>query len=160
MQAFTRAPRHVRQVLILASLTGLRLSDLLALEWSQVGQNAIIVEKTRKRGARAVIPLLPETRLLLAKLGRREGNVLKSSRGSGWTANGFGTVFQRLRPKGFDRTIHDLRGTFATRLILAGLTDSEAAMILGWSAKDIATIRARYVSQEAVVIDIAGRLSA
>lgn len=160
MRAFTRAPKHVRHVLMMAGLTGLRLSDLLALEWSQVGRNAIIVEKTQKRNARAVIPLLPETRLLLAKLGKREGKVLKNSRRKGWTANGFGTVFQRLRPNGFDRTIHDLRGTFATRLIRSRLTDSEAALILGWSAKDIATIRARYVSQESVVIDIAERLSA
>lgn len=160
MRAFARAPRHLRNALILAGLTGLRLGDLVRLDWANVGAKAIIVERTRKRGGRAVIPLLPETKALLARLGDREGPVLKNSRGQGWTESGLGSVFQKVKPKGFKRTIHDLRGTFATRLILAGLTDSEAAMVMGWTAKRIAAIRARYVNEERVVVALAERISA
>lgn len=160
MRAFARAPKHLRNALILAGLTGLRLGDLVKLEWSSVGANAIIFARTSKRGGRAVIPLLPETRRLLARLGDRTGTVLKNSRGKAWTDNGLGTVFQKCKPQGFDRTIHDLRGTFATRLIMAGLTDEQAAMVLGWTAKRIAAIRARYVNEERVIISLAEKLSA
>lgn len=160
MRQMTKAPKQLRNALKLAGLTGLRLGDLVRLEWSQVGAAAIIVERTRKRGGRAVIPILPETRKLLSKLGKQEGAVLKNSRGAPWTESGLGSVFQKAKPKGFDRTMHDLRGTFATRLILAGLTDQEAALILGWTAKQIASIRARYVNEERVIIDLAERLSA
>lgn len=160
MRAFANAPAHIRNALKLAGLTGLRLGDLVRLDWSQVGPKAIIVEKTRKRGGRAVIPLLRETRKLLDKLGEREGTVLKNSRGGQWTESGLGSVFQKAKPEGFDRTMHDLRGTFATRLILAGLTDEQAAMVMGWTAKRIAAIRARYVDEERVIISLAERLSA
>lgn len=160
MRAFARAPKHLRNALILAGLTGLRLGDLVRLDWANVGAKAIIIDKTRKRGGRAVIPLLPETRALLARLGERKGTVLKNSRGQGWTESGLGTVFQRTNPEGFERTIHDLRGTFATRLILARFTDEEAAMVMGWTAKRIAAIRARYVNEERVVVSMAERLSA
>jgi len=163
MRAMTAAPAHLRNALLLAGLTGLRLGDLVRLDWLQVGPKAIIVERTRKRGGRAVIPLLPETRLLIDRLAadsKREGPVLRNSRGQGWTESGLGSVFQKAKPTGFDRTIHDLRGTFATRLILAGLTDQEAAMVLGWTAKRIAGIRARYVDEERVIVSLADRLSA
>lgn len=160
MRAMTKAPTHLRRALMLAGLTGLRLGDLVNLDWGQVGKTAIIVPHTRKRDTRAVIPILPETRKLLGKIGRKDGPVLLNSRGTKWTESGLGSVFQKSKPRDFDRTIHDLRGTFATRLILAGLTDAEAALILGWGAKEIAAIRARYVDEERVIISLAERLSA
>lgn len=160
MRAFSSAPKHLRNALILAGLTGLRLGDLVRLDWGQIGPKAIIIDKTRKRGGRAVIPILPETRALLKRLGDRKGTVLKNSRGSSWTESGLGSVFQKAKPDGFDRTIHDLRGTFATRLVMAGLTDEQAAMVMGWTAKRIAAIRARYVSEERVIISLAEKLSA
>lgn len=159
MRAFARAPKHLRNALILAGLTGLRLGDLVRLDWANIGPNAIIIEKTRKRGGRAVIPLLPETRKVLDRIGKGTGAVLRNSRGQAWTESGLGSVFQKAKPKDFERTIHDLRGTFATRLIMAGLTDEQAAMVMGWTAKRIAAIRARYVSAERVVIDLAERLT-
>ncbi len=163
MRAMTKLPQHVRRALMMAGLTGLRLSDLVALEWSQVGRSAIIVT-TQKRKGRAVIPILPETRRLLHKIGGKElpktGPVLTNSRGDAWTTSGLGGSVRKLQPDWFDRTIHDLRGTFATRLILAGLTDDETAMVMGWETKRIAAIRARYVNQERVVIHLAERLSA
>lgn len=159
MRAMTRAPAHVRRALKLAGLTGLRLGDLVRLDWTQVHTNSIIIEKTRKKKTRAVIPLLPETRKLLDKIGRKKGAVLLNSRGKQWTESGLGSVFQKIKPDWFDRCIHDLRGSFATRCILAGLTDQQVATILGWEAKDVAAIRARYVSDERVIIDLAEQIA-
>lgn len=74
-------PAHVMTALRLARLTGLRLGDLVALEWSQVFEKQITVERTRKRGGRAVIPIFPELRALLDEIGRKDGAVLLNSRG-------------------------------------------------------------------------------
>lgn len=151
-------PEHLVDALTFASLTGLRLSDLVKVTWDQVFPTAIKINQTQKRKSRAVIPILPELRTWM-KDRDRSGTILKNSRGFGWSASGLGCVFQRNKPEGFDRTIHDLRGTFATRLIMAGLTDEQAAMVLGWSAKRIADIRARYVDEERVILSLADKLT-
>ncbi|MBB4859684.1 integrase [Novosphingobium chloroacetimidivorans] len=153
-------PAHVMTALRLARLTGLRLGDLVALEWKQVFDKQITVERTRKRGGRAVIPIFPELRKLLAEIGRKdEGTVLLNSRKQPWTASGLETVWQRKQPKGFDRTLHDLRGTFVTFLAVKGLTDEQIARIVGWTAEKVGEIRARYVDEARVVVSLVERLS-
>lgn len=157
--AMTDAPGHLLDALKLASMTGLRLGDLVRLDWSQVGDKAIIVQ-TRKRKVRAVIPIFPELRAHLDSRAWRKGPVLQNSRGKGWTESGLGSVFQKARPEGFDRTMHDLRGTYATWLATKGLTDEQIARIIGWSAKQVGEIRARYVDEARVVVSMVERLSA
>lgn len=154
-------PAHVMTALRLGSLTGLRLSDLVALEWSQVFDKQITVERTRKRGGRAVIPVIPELRMLLDEIGRKDsGTVLLNSRGKGWTASGLETVWQRRQPEGFDRTLHDLRGTYVTFLAVKGLTDEQIARVVGWTAQKVGEIRARYVDEARVVVSLVDKLSA
>lgn len=155
-------PEHVMDVLRVESWTGLRLSDALTkLDWGHVGPKAIIMI-TNKRKGRAVIPILPELRAWLDAVpeDKRFGPVLKNTRGKAWTKSGFETVWQRCKPEGFDRHVHDLRGTFCTMLILKGLTDEQVAMIMGWTAKRVAEIRARYVDEERVIVSLAEKLSA
>lgn len=158
-KAMEKAPKHLLDALTLASLTGLRLGDLVALDWSHVGDKAIILT-TKKRGGRAVIPIVPELRAHLDARTHRTGKVLRNSRGEGWTESGLGSVFQKAKPEGFDRTIHDLRGTYATWLAIKGLTDEQIARIIGWTAKRIAEIRARYVDEARVVVSLIDRLTA
>jgi integrase len=153
-------PAHIMAPLRLASLTGLRLGDLVRLDWSQVFDKQITIEKTRKRGGRAVIPILPELQTLLDQIGRKDGPVLLNSRGQGWTESGLETVWQRRKPAGFDRTIHDLRGTYVTFLAMRGLTDEQIARIIGWTAAKIGEIRARYVDEARSVVSLVERLSA
>lgn len=153
-------PAHIMTALRLASLTGLRLGDLVRLDWKQVFDKQITVEKTRKRGGRAVIPILPELRALLDEIGRKDGTVLLNSRGKAWTESGLETVWQRRKPEGFDRTLHDLRGTYVTFLAAKGLTDEQIARIIGWTAAKVAEIRARYVDEARVVVSLVERLSA
>lgn len=161
MRAMASAPKHLRDALKLAGLTGLRLGDLVALPIEAVGPRAIVLT-TNKRKGRAVIPILPAVRRLLDKLisERKTGPVLLNSRGQGWTASGLGGVFQKAKPAGFARTIHDLRGTYVTWLATKGLTDEEIARIVGWTAKRVAAVRARYVDEHRVVISLVERLSA
>lgn len=153
-------PPHILRALKLASLTGLRLGDLVALEWRHVFDRAIILV-TEKRKGEAVIPIYTELRAFLDEIGRGDPDtpVLLNSRGKGWTASGLETVWQRRQPEGFDRTIHDLRGTFVTWLALKGLTDREIADIIGWTTTRIAAIRSVYVNRARVVVNLAERLS-
>jgi len=61
--------------------------------------------------------------------------------------------------EGFDRTIHDLRGTYATWLAMRGLADEEIARVIGWTAKRIGEIRARHVDEARVLVSLIDRLS-
>ncbi len=161
MDAFEpQATPQLWRAIKLASLTGLRLGDLLKLSWDHIGQDAVVMV-TNKRGKRVVIPMLPELRTLLASIEGDEGPILRNSYGNPWSADGLKTVFQRAKKKtGIAKRIHDLRGTYVTFLAVKGLTDQEIARIVGWSEKRISEIRARYVDEARVVIELSKRLSA
>jgi len=172
------ASAEVREAVDLAACTGLRRGDLVKLPWSAIGENAILWKTGKSRGkARIAIPILPETRALLDRIRARyeaemaarrpsrrkpaPPTVLASSRWTSWTVSGFASRFNDAKQaSGIDVNLHDLRGTFATRCMIAGLTDDEIGNILGWSPKDVAVIRAKYVDQARVVIAIGERLAA
>lgn len=158
-QAFADAPAHLMQALRLASMTGLRLGDLVRLDWSQVSEISIVLT-TRKRKKRAVIPMVRDLREFLDNIEGDQGAVLRNSRGQPWTESGLGTVFQRNKPEGFDRTIHDLRGTYVTWIATKGLSNDEIARVVGWSPQRIAEIRARYVDEARAIASLIDRLSA
>lgn len=148
-------PGHIRRVLTLGSLTGLRIADLLALAWEDVHQGYIALT-TRKTGGDAVIPLHEDLMRFLTGPGR--GIILRNSHGEPWTPDGWQSSWRTARPEGFDRKVHDLRGTFATRMMIAGFTDTEIAMVMGWRAERIAAIRMRYVDRSRVARAMAERL--
>lgn len=152
-----KVPGHIRRVLLLGSLTGLRIGDLLRLRWEDL-QPGYIALMTAKRGVEAVIPLHPDLARFLTGPGK--GAILRNTRGEPWALEAWKSAWGREKPAGFDRRVHDLRGTFATRLMIAGFTDQEIALILGWGVERIAGLRARYVDRGRVVRAMAARLSA
>lgn len=155
-EAVKDAPGYVRRVLVLGSLTGLRIGDSLRLAWEDL-QPGYIALKTRKTGGEAIIPLHPELARFLT--GPGQGAVLRDTRGKAWTLEGWKSAWGRTQPEGFDRHVHDLRGTFATRLMAAGFTDTEIALVMGWRAERIAAIRMRYVDRGRVARALAERFS-
>lgn len=152
-------PEHIMKALRLAEMTGLRLGDLISLDWSHVGPSAIVI-RTNKRKVRAAIPLHRELKAFLEALDHREGAILRNTKGQAWTTSGFKSSWGKAKPDGFDRTLHDLRGTCATWLIGKGFTDTDAATIMAWKVARVAEIRARYVDRERTVIAMAERLNA
>lgn len=172
-----KATPEVIEAVELAAATGLRRGDLVRLPWAAVGEHAIVWKTSKSRGRTLVtIPLMPETKALLkrirarqeaAMLARRQDKrkplpetVLASSYLRPWTATGLGSRFHDFKLEaGIDVHLHDLRGTFATRCMIAGLTDQEIADILGWDTKDVAAIRSKYVDQARVVIAIGERIA-
>lgn len=151
------ASAQVMRAVRLACLTGLRRADLIALTWEQIGDHGIRLP-TQKTGKTVTIPLLPETRALLGP--RKAGHVLLSSRGAPWSADGLESLIWRAKQKcGLTLHLHDARGTFATRLRMAGLKASEIADIMGWEEKRVERLLATYVDQSAVVRQLAVRLN-
>jgi integrase len=137
----------------LAAHTGLRLSDLLRLSWSHVGEDAITFSTGKSRGRReAIIPLYDDLRAVLARIPKRATTVLTSSKRRPWTADGFGSSFNTAKHEAGiaekDLHFHDLRGTAATKFYNADLPIRVIAEILAWSEDQmngsfVATLPAR-----------------
>jgi integrase len=144
----------------LATLTGLRQGDLLKLTWSQVGDLAIErrTNKSRVRGsapATALVPMYGELRDFLATIPKRGPMVLTNTQGRPW-ADGFrGSWNDALTRAGLKGRLrfHDTRGTFATRLYLAGFTIREIAEAMAWSEDRVDKIIKRYVTRDAMLRD-------
>jgi len=138
----------------LAAHTGLRLSDLLRLSWSHVGEDAIVFATGKSRGRReAIIPLYGDLRKLLKRIPKRATTILTNSRGRPWTADGFGSSFNTAKHAAGiadkDLHFHDLRGTAATKFYTAGLSIRVIAEILAWSEDQVERIIRRYVGRTA-----------
>jgi integrase len=170
---------HVLDGLRLCVLPGLRREDLVTVTLDDVYDHAIVkraLKVSRGRRRTVTMPRLPELDALLGELGQRqrqEGvrNLLVNSRGKPWSGDGFGGSFNRIRDaagivyldpdtgKERPKHLHDLRGTFATRLIEKGLTDQEVAEVMGWSPDRVSGIRRTYVDQSRVIVAMGERIS-
>lgn len=151
---------HVARAFKLAAWTGLPRGDLIALRWSEVG-DLYISRKRNKTDVDTVIPLFDETRALLKLFPKTAVTVVTSKRGKPFTARGFAMAVERARTKAGvaeGKTLHDVRGTFATRLMRADFQDREIDEILGWETGKSQRIRRRYISRRAVVINAIERM--
>jgi integrase len=151
---------HVARAFKLASWTGLARGDLIGLRWNEIGELYI----SRKRGktkVEAVIPLFDETRALLAEFPKIAVTVVTNARKQPFTARGFASAVEEARAAAgvaIGKTLHDLRGTFATRLMRNGFEDREIDEILGWETGKSARIRRVYINRKAVVISAIERM--
>lgn len=144
----------------LAAETGLRMGDLLDLPRSAVTAHAIIW-KTSKRGRQVVVPLTPAAKALIKQMPKRALTVLTNSRGDAWTRDGFKTMFAKAKTAAgiTGLRFHDLRGTAATRLFLAGSPKRDIATIMGWSEAAVDALLTKYVSGDAVALDLLSRMN-
>lgn len=140
----------------LAANTGLRLSDLLRLSWSHVSEVAIVLTTGKSKHKReALIPITADLRGVLAKIPKRATTILTNSRARPWTADGFGSSFNKAKhdAKLADRDLHfnDLRGTAATKFYIAGFSLREVAETLAWEEEHVEKIMRRYVGRTAAI---------
>lgn len=155
----------------LALHTGLRREDLVRLPVSAIFANHIIVPTGKSRGRNtAIIPITPPLRALLEHLDAVRSalptpptTVLFSSRGRPWTAEGFGTVFDRHRDriglgaKDKGPSLHDLRKTAATHMVILQhrfptlISDQVLLDLFGWTPGTLAKMKRIYVSDEALI---------
>src|SRR5262249_31508053 len=157
-------PQEVNNAVDLAAHTGLRLSDVLRLSWSHVGEDAITLATGKSRGRReAIIPLYDELRDVLARIPKRSTTILTNQLGRPWKPDGFGTAFNRAKIRAGlnerDLHFHDLRGTAATKFYIAGLSIRVIAEILAWSEDQVERIIRRYVARAAATKDAIRKLN-
>lgn len=148
------AAPHFKPFLIIALNSGMRRGEILKLAWPQVDFRSRLVHVVKtKRNKNRVVPM---------------NNVLyKTLQGLKAEANGSERVYQSKHVKGVFETarkkagleglrLHDLRHTFATRLIQAGVDVFTVQKLLGHST---ITMTMRYVhSFEAQMRDAVAQL--
>jgi integrase len=171
--------RGVADAVRLAALTGLRRADLVSVSKAHLRPAAIFKKALKKSGRRqrhVTIPRVHAVDQLLAELEtrpRRRGveTLLVDDQGRAWDPDRLtrevGIVRDRIGLNHVDETtgavrkkhLHDLRGTFVTKLIMeTDLNDQEIARIMGWSPKDVETIRVMYVDQDAYAAALGKRI--
>jgi hypothetical protein len=101
----------------------------------------------------AIIPLYDDLRAILSRIPKQATTVLTNVRRRPWTANGFGTAFNRAKIAAgmTDRDLHfhDLRGTAVTKFYVAGVPERVIAEIMAWEEDHVAKIIRRYVDRAA-----------
>ncbi|AMN44859.1 phage integrase family site specific recombinase [Rhodoplanes sp. Z2-YC6860] len=147
---------EIANAIDLASHTGLRLGDLIRLSWSHISDDAIVLTTSKSKHRReAIIPMYGELRKILSSIPKRATTVLTSSRLRPWTADGFGSSFNKAKidAKISDLDLHfnDLRGTAATKFYIAGFTMREIAETLAWEEQSVEKIIRRYVGRTAAI---------
>lgn len=154
------AGKEVGWAIRFAAETGLRLGDLIRVPWGAVGV-AGIVWRTGKRGRQVVVPLTPAAKALVAEMPKRALTVLANSRGEPWTEGGLKHMVREARlAAGIEGLrLHDLRGTAATRLFLAGSPKRDIATIMGWKEEVVDALLTKYVSGDAVALDLLSRMN-
>jgi integrase len=156
IQAFGEvASEELRFALMLALWTGQRQGDLIRLAWSQYDGTHIRLKQAKTK-ARVVIPVgAPLKRALDARKPEKpEGPILRNTRGTPWTGDGFraswGKAFERAKLGDYDLHFHDLRGTAVTRLALSGCSVLQIASITGHAPADVEHIlKAHYLGGQA-----------
>jgi integrase len=151
-----------RDALTLVISSGMRREDLACLNQRECTDVAFVY--TARKGARrartagrkprtTIVPMLWDARKVVLRRLEAHGSaspwIIVSSRGGAYTPNTLGELVNNIaREIGADRTLHDGKGTFVTRIKRRApwLSDAEIADMVDWSEADVATIIRRYVS--------------
>lgn len=172
----------------LAAATGLRRGDLRRLRWTHINATSIEMDtaKSRRKGQatgkkRIIVPLLPEAQAILEECRRLEQDrcdklrarkltpipspfVMTTRAGKQWSKDGATGMWVKVCATAnppIEKHLHDLRGTFATRVMIADptMSDDQIGEILGWEGSDIAKIRRRYVDRDKIALALVERIT-
>ena len=147
--------------MLLALFTGLRIGELCALTWDDIGETTIRVNKTVQRiqqndsteiitlppktvSSNRIIPI-PKELMLLIKSRRNIGSVLKQENGKSVEPRLMQMKFKKYTDEcGIENiNFHSLRHSFATRCVEVGFDIKTLSEILGHS--DVKTTLNKYV---------------
>lgn len=135
---------HLRPIVVTALNTGMRLREILNLKWPDISMahRTVRVEKT-KNNERRIIPMNENLYRELAKLDPSpdRGYIFCRKDGKPYTEIYVGFKSACKRAGISDFTFHDLRHTFASHLVMAGVNLRAVQELLGH--KDI-KMTARY----------------
>lgn len=138
-------PPHLAPIVVFALNTGMRRGEILGLRWDQVDASATSVRVTRtKSGRDRIVPLNDAaTGVIEAQRRKRFGNyVFPSTKGGEFMRSVAHSFARACRMAGImGLRFHDLRHTFATRLIRKGADIITVQDLLGHHA---VTVTQRY----------------
>ena len=128
----------LREFIVFALNTGMRQGEILNLQWQDVDftRGTLVVMKS-KNGTRRTIPLNTTVYALLAAkqaaMGVSEGRVFRTPRGNELKVRFLVREFCEARDRAGipDFRFHDLRHTFATRLVQGGIDLYKVQRLLG-----------------------------
>jgi integrase len=125
LQAYTVGRRiHVRPIILLLLVTGARLSEILTLRWSDVGERDLTLYKT-KNGRLRQLPLTDNLRAVFNGLPRHGEFVFPSFRTPGKPyrriLNGFRAALKDAGITDPMVCLHSLRHTALSRMVAAGM---------------------------------------
>jgi integrase len=126
------AADHLVPLIRFAVDTGGRRAELLGLDWRQVDlERKRVVFLNTKNGEDRTVRLCNRACAVLASIGPREGGAVFTYKGS--SMRSVQTAFSRARGSAGlnDVRFHDLRHTFASRLVQAGVPLYEVGQLLG-----------------------------
>jgi integrase len=144
----------LRPVIVVALGTGMRRGELLSLEWSQVdlANRTIRIVNAKSDAGSHTIPMNATVHSLLLELERTKDShfVFPSNRKPGTRILDLKTGFHKaVRSAGIPHIrFHDLRHTFATRLVQAGVDIITVQHLLGHAK---ITMTARYAHSQSEV---------
>lgn len=126
------SPPHLRALIAVAVDTGGRRSELLKLDWQNVdlGRGFVTFRKT-KNGEDRSVRLTDRAKQVLTKLGPKEKGPVFTYRGQ--AIKDVKTAFGKARERAGieDFRFHDLRHTFASRLVQQGVSLYEVMHLTG-----------------------------
>lgn len=143
---------RIYHIIYLAAMTGIRLGELLAIQWSDVdlknGYVSVTKSVYRKDGKTLVkptpktktsirqVPLLPETVEVLKLIPVRIGSPVLNFNGQHWNPKNVSKYFQQeiIKQELPIIRFHDLRHTYATLMLKAGANDLVVSQVLGHSS--------------------------
>ena len=140
------SPAYLASILRLLRTSGLRIGDCLALRWSDIDGDRIRVRQIKTRDVLDV-PLRRTAVAVLEAVPKKDGQplVFPGPRGTARAYNRVLRTFEEARgevaermPAVAEKTLHDLRRTFATELLDAGLSLEHVAQFLGQTTTRIA----------------------
>jgi integrase len=128
-QLLASSPRWLKEIITFAINTGLRLSEILDLKWSRVdmSRKTITILEEQKNKGKDTLPLSEGALTVLkerARVRHGETELVFSSRNATriGSRNLQRAFYSALKKSGIEKLrFHDLRHTFATRLVQAGV---------------------------------------
>jgi integrase len=145
---------YMPSLIILAVETGMRIGELLKIEWSDWDkQRAILHLRNTKNGRDRYIPLTPKANQIISDITQKSDRILPTN------YEAVKSAWQRLRKRTgiLDLRLHDLRHEATSRFFEMGLTLPEVAsitghqtatMLLRYAHADVQKVRQKISQQE------------
>ncbi len=143
-RVYSNASEFLKPILIVAMNTGMRKSEILNLKWEDVNfKDGYLIVRESKNNDSRIIPMNKVLMETIKSVKNNNSNEYLFSHGNEAPAKTFKTAFNAaIRRAGIERfRFHDLRHTFASNLVMAGVDIVTVQELMGH--KDI-TMTKRY----------------